>query len=72
MFFCDLQDKSDPPVIKVPEETLEHREYLERMGRQGIPDSQVGVDSIATVAVTKPASQCFSADVDLWAFSLLF
>lgn len=27
-------------MIKVPEETLEHREYLERMGRQGIPDSQ--------------------------------
>lgn len=58
MFFCGLQDKSDPLVIKVPEETLEHQEYLGRMGRQGIPDSQVGVDSIATVVVKKPASQC--------------
>lgn len=27
-------------MIKVPEETLEHQEYLGRMGRQGIPDSQ--------------------------------
>lgn len=27
-------------MIKVPEETLERQEYLGRMGRQGIPDSQ--------------------------------
>lgn len=30
----------DPLVIKVPEETPEHQECPERMGRQGTPDSQ--------------------------------
>lgn len=49
----------DPLAIKVPEETLEHQECLGRMGRQGILDSQVGVDSITRVIVKEPASWCF-------------
>ena len=57
-FFCGIQDKLDPLVIKVPEETLEHQECLGRMGRRGILDSQVGVGSIATVLVKEPASRC--------------
>lgn len=58
-FFCGIQDKLDPLVTKVPEETLEHQECLGRMGRQAILDSQVGVDSIARVIVKEPASWCF-------------
>lgn len=58
-FFCDTQDKLDPLVIKVPEEILERQEYLGRMVKQGIPDSQVGVDSMGKVIVKKPSFLCF-------------
>lgn len=60
MFFCDIQDKLDPLVIKVPEETLERQECLGRMGRQGNLDSQVGVDSMSRVIVKKPRFLCIS------------
>lgn len=59
MFFCDIQDKLDPLVIKVPEEILERQECLGRMGRRGILDNQVGVDSMARAIVKKPVSLCF-------------